>query len=515
MGLFLVTGCLIIVILMYFFNNPLKHSSKFMWKRFFTWFPLGMSYAFLYMARYNLNVSKTALGSLMSNQDFGTIFFWGATAYATSFVLNGPLVDRMGGKKGILVATVGSALMNLLMGLVTYFYMIGELKSHVVLIYSLIYSVGMFFQSFGGVSIIKIKAYWFHVRERGVFGAIFGTLISVGMYFAFDWGDVVAQSAKLHPDRPLNAIQSFIRSAFFVETHQIDSVWLIFVVPAILLLFWAFVDLLVLKDSPLHAKFADFDTGCTPANQQPDDSSSILSILKTIFSNPIIYVIAAIDFSSGAIRNGIINWFPTFAQHAQTKNLEFYNGLSFFKENWGLILCLTGIFGGVSSGFISDHIFKSRRGPPTAINNILLLIFITIMGVSIFNSPIIFGVSCTVIFLCGIGVHSLMSGTAAADFGGKKHSATAAGIVDGFSYLGSGVQSLAIGYLSVKSWTYWPMFLAPFALLGLFLAAKIWTALPEATKRYLLHVEKISLVVANNNEKISVETSHEISDVRI
>ena len=49
----------------------------------------------------------------------------------------------------------------------------------------------MYFQSYGAMSIIKVKAYWFHVRERGVFGAIFGTLISVGVYFAFDWGSTV------------------------------------------------------------------------------------------------------------------------------------------------------------------------------------------------------------------------------------------------------------------------------------------------------------------------------------
>jgi MFS transporter, OPA family, glycerol-3-phosphate transporter len=44
----------------------------------------------------------------------------------------------------------------------------------------------MYFQSYGAVSIIKVKSYWFHVRERGMFGAIFGTQISIGIYFAFD-----------------------------------------------------------------------------------------------------------------------------------------------------------------------------------------------------------------------------------------------------------------------------------------------------------------------------------------
>ncbi len=54
----------------------------------------------------------------------------------------------------------------------------------------------MYFQSFGSMSIIKVKAYWFHVRERGVFGAIFGTLISIGVYLAFDWGGAIVDLTK-------------------------------------------------------------------------------------------------------------------------------------------------------------------------------------------------------------------------------------------------------------------------------------------------------------------------------
>ena len=73
MSLLLVGLCLAAVVGLYFYNNPLKHGSWFMTRRFINWFPLGMTYAFLYMARYNLTVSKTALGSLMSNKDFGTL----------------------------------------------------------------------------------------------------------------------------------------------------------------------------------------------------------------------------------------------------------------------------------------------------------------------------------------------------------------------------------------------------------------------------------------------------------
>ena len=41
------------------------------------WLPLGLTYALLYMGRYNLTVSKNAFGELMSKSDFGTIFFFG------------------------------------------------------------------------------------------------------------------------------------------------------------------------------------------------------------------------------------------------------------------------------------------------------------------------------------------------------------------------------------------------------------------------------------------------------
>jgi OPA family glycerol-3-phosphate transporter-like MFS transporter len=88
-----------------------------------------------------------------------------------------------------------------------------------------------------------------------------------------------------------------------------------------------------------------------------------------------------------------------------------------------------------------------------------------------------------------IGVHSLMSGTAAPDFGGRKATATCSGIVDGFVYLGATVQSFGAGYLTKQSWYWWPGLLIPFALLGMVIALKIWHELPAATRKYIAEVE--------------------------
>ena len=89
------------VVVLYFYNNPMKHSRWFMLRRFINWFPLGMTYAFLCMGRYNLIVAKSALGTLMSKEALGIIFGVGTCVYAVSFLVNGPLIDKkLGGNAG-------------------------------------------------------------------------------------------------------------------------------------------------------------------------------------------------------------------------------------------------------------------------------------------------------------------------------------------------------------------------------------------------------------------------------
>jgi hypothetical protein len=101
------------------------HGKPFLRRRVLNWLPLGLTYAFLYMGRYNLKVSKFAFeemravdgSALMGNDDFGWIFGIGTYVYGFSFLLNGPLTDRFGGKFSILVGAAGASVANLLMGL--------------------------------------------------------------------------------------------------------------------------------------------------------------------------------------------------------------------------------------------------------------------------------------------------------------------------------------------------------------------------------------------------------------
>jgi OPA family glycerol-3-phosphate transporter-like MFS transporter len=502
MPLTIVGICLAAVIGLYFYNNPLHHGRWFMIRRFINWFPLGMTYAFLYMGRYNLQVSKNALGSLMTKEDFGIIFGAGTLVYAFSFLVNGPLVDKFGGKKGILAAALGSSLANVGLGVLTYLVVTGKAKFNLVLAYSLVYAVNMYFQSFGAVSIIKVKAYWFHVRERGVFGAIFGTLISFGVYFAFDWGRAVVEFTKLKPDAPPGWFAGLVRKVFAVDAGTTDATWAVFFIPAAILIFWALLDYWLIKDTPEEANFPPFDTHDASSGQM-HVQLTVWDLLRKVFTSPLMLLIAAIEFTSGVLRNGIIQWYTIFGHEVPQPGAEF------FQKNWGLLLCLFGIVGGFSGGLMSDKFFQSRRGPPAALLSGFMFCLILIMAVFLFQSPVVVALAALLISMAVIGVHSLMSGTAAADFGGRKATATCSGIVDGFVYLGSTVQSLSIGFLTPKegtvmaheptfslahiaerSWFWWPVFLAPFALLGCGIAIKIWHDLPEATRKYIAEVEK-------------------------
>ncbi len=432
----------------------LGHSAAFRRRRFLNWFPLGLTYAFLYMGRYNLTVSKNALGDLMSKADFGAIFFWGTLTYGVSFLLNGPLTDRWGGRRTILISALGSSAMNLALGIVTWLVLARGWAppGGLVPIFSAIYAVNMYFQSFGAVSIVKVNAGWFHIRERGVLGGVFGILISLGIYFAFDWGTLIVKHAPTY--------------------------WVFFVPAAVLAVFFV-IDLFVIRDSPGDAGHRDFDVG-DASSGDTGPRLGVVAVATRMFSNPVIVTIALIEFCSGFLRNAIMHWYPIFAKQTAITDVQFV------PKNWGMLLCVAGILGGMFAGVISDHVFHSRRGPVSAVLYGGMIVgvggvFVTLTGPAL---------GWVVIFasLCVIGVHGMLSGTASMDFGGRKNAGVAVGIIDGFVYLGTAFQSILLGRILPKegagaqdpaSWGNWPIAMLPVAILGFVLATRVWNARPQ------------------------------------
>lgn len=455
------------------------HSKEFRYRRVMNWLPLGLTYAFLYMGRYNLKISKFAFeemaavdgSSMMGNDDFAIIFMIGTITYGASFVINGPLTDRYGGKLSILLGAGGSSVANLLMGLGAW-SLLEEgpgsdfIAGNFVIVFSILYAMNMYFQSFGAVAIVKVNAPWFHVRERGVFGAIFGILISLGVYFAYDWGYLILGSFGL--------------------------IW-VFLTPAILLaIFWV-LDFFMVQNTPGQAGLVDFDTADASSG---DDGPQLgaLEVFKLMMKNPIIITIALIEFCSGFLRQAIMQWYRTFAKQTDGA-LGLQDSVVF--EHWGAWLCAAGILGGVMAGVISDRVFGSRRGPVAFLLYGIMLAGGLIM-IFTYQTPMVSWLV-LIMSMAVIGVHGMLSGTASMDFGGKKNVGVAVGIIDGFVYLGTGVMSGlyffilpredvdASGQLSgpatdPSNWLGWPVSMVIMAAVGVLLASRVWNAMPKGKK---------------------------------
>jgi len=427
----------------------LGHSKAFTTRRFLNWFPLGLTYAFLYMARYNLAAAKNALDELglMSNQAFGTIKGAGSAVYGVSFLVNGPLTDRLGGRRTIMFAAVGALVANVAMGL---FIASHPAKEQIVPVMGVLYGVNMYFQSFGAVSIVKVNASWFHLRERGTFGGIFGILISLGLYFAYDWSRLILEAKA-----PIE--------------------W-VFYVPAAILGGLAVVDFLVVRDTPGLAGHADFDVG-DASSGETGPALGVLAVAGRMFRNRAIVIIAMIEFCSGYLRAALMDWYYIFSKATGAIKVEFV------PKHWGLMQCVAGILGGMMAGVISDRVFGSRRGPVSAILYGVMFTG-TLFTASLLTSPLL-GWVVTLMMLAIIGVHGMLSGTASMDFGGRKNAGVAVGIIDGFVYLGVATQAWILGALLPKPgpeqknpdlWTPWPHAMIPLALVGLLLTTRLWNA---------------------------------------
>lgn len=440
---------------------PFEHTPRFRLRRFLNWFPLGLTYATLYMGRYNFNVVKNDIGAWyhLDKAQMGIIATAGFWTYGLAVAFNGPIADRIGGRKAILVGALGAALLNLAVGVM----FLENWTTKLLVSMSLLWAVNMYFQSFGALSVVKVNSTWFHVRERGVFGGIFGIMISSGYFLA-------------------TTIGSWILSRF----HW-TAIWTI---PAAAIGVMFLVDLFLVRNRPSHAGHADFDTGDGSNAHHADDTPLPLrDLARKVFRNPVVVALIFAEFCTGFVRQGVMLYFTEYLDEvyhlSKKQGLYWWTGVSFM---------LGGILGGLFCGWLSDKVFQSRRPPVAFFFYLAQVAMLCLLGMAFGRGThagqvwavILLGLTAMFIF----GVHGMLSGTASMDFGGRKAAATVTGALDGIQYVGSGLTGFGLGWvLNTYGWDgiathghapahawVWAASIIPFSLLGAFIMTRVWSA---------------------------------------
>jgi OPA family glycerol-3-phosphate transporter-like MFS transporter len=438
---------------------PQRHSAEFRRRRFLNWFPLGLMYAAYYMTRYNQSVANPFITSELgwTKAEFGVVISACLLVYGLSVFLNGPMADRIGGRKAILIGGVGAFVFNVIYGagictrMLSYFVIVGALNHY--------------FQTFGALSVVKVNAAWFRMNERGVFAGLFGAMIQFGRLLAPGVGGLIVA----------------------VMPWQ----WVFWIPAGVVALNLCFTYALV-RNTPEDLGFPRVDEKL--ANEAEGEAKpTIGSLLRILFASPTLVVIAMAMMCTGTVRHSLEQWGPAYFLEVQRVNPD-----SFVFQFAFIGQIVAAILGALTLGFLSDRFFQSRRGPVTAIaygGQALLLLIFGLAHPGPWSAAVILII--TYFFLNGC--HGLLAGTASMDFGGRRAAASAAGLLDGSQYLAGSTMGLGMGTLLDRyGWGIWAYCVVPLALIGGVLMASRWRTLPNRAGEAADHAgDNLGVVFAN------------------
>ncbi len=422
-----------------------RHSKEFKKRRAMNWLTLGFTYAAMYMGRYNLSFANKSLSDTYGwdKTQIGAIITAALTIYGVSALFNGPIADRIGGRKAMLIGVFGSVVFNLAFGLGAY---LGFLGTGTVLLayFATSWSLNSYFQSYSALALIKVNSGWFHVRERGVFSAIFGSMIQSGRALIFIIGGIAVT--------------------------MLPWQW-VFFIPSAIMFGMGLLTFAIVRDHPEETGHPAIETA--DASSGDTGPVDMKYLMKKVFTNPVTVTIAIAEFCTGFVRHGFEQWFPRYMQEAQHLALD-----SPVFQKGAFSVVVAGIAGAFAAGVASDWLFKSRRPPVAFIGYVLQVLCLGIIWLSpglewVIGAFVVNSFSISV-------VHSMLSGTASMDFGGKKAAATATGMFDGMQYIGGAAVGSGMGWmLETWGWGVWGPSMIGFSAIGGILMVKLWNAVPK------------------------------------
>lgn len=401
-----------------------------------------LGYSAYYFVRKNFSFAIPELQNLgYSKFELGVASSALSIAYGFSKFLMGNISDRSNARFFLSIGLVLSAFTMIFMGLVPF------ATSSIAIMFALLFING-WFQGMGWPACGRVVAHWYSVRERGTAMSIWNLAHNLGGFLV---GPLTVLGLEL-----------------FANWHA----KLYF--PGLVAILFALVALLLIRDTPQSVGLPpieeynnDYPKSYDAKTQEQEFSAKEI-FLKYVLNNRLLWYIAIANAFIYLVRNGIVNWAPTFLQEAKNYSQSEAAWAAGGYE-------LAAIPGTLLCGFISDKVFKGRRAPVTIIYMFMTLIAVLVYWKSLDSSHLLQNIS---LWSIGFFIYGpvMLIGVQAIDLVPKKAAGTAAGLTGLFGYfIGDLLANAALGRLvDQQGWDVSFIVIAASCLLAIFFTSFTW-----------------------------------------
>ncbi|SFH11664.1 phosphoglycerate transporter protein PgtP [Pedobacter insulae] len=401
-----------------------------------------LGYAAYYLVRKNFSFAVPELQKLgFSKAELGLAASALSIAYGFSKFLMGNISDRSNARYFLSIGLVLSSFTMIFMGLIPF------ATSSIAVMFVLLFING-WFQGMGWPACGRVVAHWYSVRERGTAMSIWNLAHNLGGFFV---GPLTVLGFEL--------FAGFQGMLYF---------------PGMVAIFFALVAFVLVRDTPqsvglppIEVYNEDYPKSYNAKTQEQEFSAKEI-FLTYVLNNRLLWYIAVANAFVYLVRNGIINWAPTFLQEA-----KYYTKAEAAWASGGYELA--AVPGTLLCGIISDKVFKGRRAPVTIIYMAMTLIAVLVYWKSPTSSHLVQNLS---LWAIGFFIYGpvMLIGVQAIDLVPKKAAGTAAGLTGLFGYfIGDLLANAALGGLvDRQGWDASFIAIAISCLFAIFFTAFTW-----------------------------------------
>ncbi|MGY0693577.1 glycerol-3-phosphate transporter [Virgibacillus sp. FSP13] len=408
-----------------------------------------IGYAAYYLIRKNFSLAIPYLTEQgYTKGELGLALSAISIAYGISKFVSGTISDRSNARYFLATGLVLSAIINLLLGFVPFF------TSSVAIMFVMLFING-WFQGMGWPPSGRTLVHWFSVSERGGKTAIWNVAHNVG-------GGLMAPLAIAG----VSLISTYLGASYVGYEG-------VFILPAIVAIIVAVLAFVLMRDTPQSVGLPPIEEY---RNDYPSKSKKTFEtelttkeiLFKYVLNNKWVWAIAIANVFVYFVRYGVLDWAPTYLSEEKGFNME-ESGIAYFLYEWA------GIPGTLLCGYISDKIFKGRRGPAGVVFMAGVLLAVLVYWLNPAGNPLIDNIALIAIGFLIYGPVMLI-GLQALDFVPKKAAGTAAGLTGLFGYLGGAVMANALlGYVvQISGWDTGFMLIIGSCALAVILFAVTW-----------------------------------------